>query len=249
MNPCEVLLDTPMAGREVLVEYDSTIAVIEADEAVRSFLCECLHRAGFRVWSEPSAEEFCLRLLHETTDLVVMAAGHPGSLGASLTARLETAGIPVIVLDGASEEPEHPGTSRHAGGALHMRKPVTSGALLAAVDALRGEWLTPPASPGLSAPAGVPWLFDSARRCLISPFKDIVPLTSRESDLMRCLAKTPGNLVSKRTVAEAMGVTQTEGGFHRIEANLSRLRKKVRQVTGLPMPVNSVFGEGLIFFP
>lgn len=249
MNPCEVMLDAPIAGVGMLVEYDSTIAVIEADDAVRSFLCDCLHQAGFRVWSEPSAEGFCLRLLRETTDMVVMAAGQPGSLSASLTARLVADGVPVIVLDMPVPDHGRMATFRNPGEALHLTKPVRAGALMAAVDTLRGYWKAEPTAPRLSGPPDMPWRFDSARRCLISPFTDVVPLTSRETALMRCLAAAPGSLVSKHEVAETMGVAQAEGGFHRIEANLCRLRKKVRQLTGLPMPVSSVFGEGLVFNP
>lgn len=249
MNPCEVLLDVPVQGAGVLVEYDSTIAVIEPDETVRNFLCDCLRHAGFRVWSESSAEGFCLRLLRETADLVIMAAGQAGSFSISLTERLVADGVPVIVLDMPCEDRESFFPRRNSGEALHLTKPVKVGAVMAAVDTLRGYWKAPSTTPRLSGSPDTPWRFDGARRCLISPYTDVVPLTSRETALMRCLAVEPGSLVSKHAVAEAMGVAQAEGGFHRIEANLCRLRKKVKQLTGLSMPVNSVFGEGLIFTP
>lgn len=248
MNRREALLDTRIHSTDVLVEYDSTIAVIEADSAVRRYLCDCLGQAGFRVWAETTAEGFCLRLLRDSADMVVMAAGEPGSLSASLTERLTTEGVPVVVLDPLGAYDDQFSWAQPSKGVLRLTKPVQANALMAAIDALRGHW-SGPAATTFPLSSDLPWRFDGARRCLVSPFADVVPLTSRETALMGCLAAAQGNLVSKFAVAEAMGVAQAEGGFHRIEANLCRLRKKVKQLTGLPMPVRSVFGEGLIFTP
>lgn len=257
MNRREALLDAQTHSANVLVEYDSTVAVIEADARERRYLCDCLGHAGFRVWTEASPEEFCLRLLRDTADLVVMAAGEPGSLSARLTERLATEGVPVIVLDmpgvdrsgvetrGELREPLCAAQSSR--GRLHLTKPIEAKALMEAINALRDYWSVPPVA--MPFTSSVPWRFDGSRRCLVSPFAEIVPLTSREAGLLRCLAAQPGRLVSKFEVATAMGVAEAEGGFHRIEANLCRLRKKVKQVTGLPMPIRSEFGEGLVFAP
>src|SRR5690606_5125083 len=103
MNAPETLLDAQAPSTDVLVEYDSTIAVVEADLAVRRDLYDCLGQAGYRVWAEATPEGFCLRLLRDSADLVVVAAGEPGSLSARLTERLVAEGVPVVILDAPDE--------------------------------------------------------------------------------------------------------------------------------------------------
>jgi DNA-binding response OmpR family regulator len=74
-----------------------------------------------------------------------------------------------------------------------------------------------------------------------------VPLTSREFDLMRCLVAAEGAMVSKADLLDAMGYGSADGGFHRIESMLTRLRRKTQDYAGMPLPVRAVFGRGLVF--
>ena len=63
----------------------------------------------------------------------------------------------------------------------------------------------------------------------------------------RRLLTAAGTMVGKAELVEAMGCGDAEGGFHRIEALLSRLRRKTLEATGMSLPVRAVFGRGLVF--
>ncbi|MNW12661.1 hypothetical protein D3C71_2104130 [compost metagenome] len=58
---------------------------------------------------------------------------------------------------------------------------------------------------------------------------------------------TPGAMVTKQVLTEAVGADEAEDGFHRIESQLTRLRRKTLETTGTALPVRAVFGKGLVF--
>src|SRR5256885_7297039 len=53
-------------------------------------------------------------------------------------------------------------------------------------------------------------------------------------------------MVAKQTLIEAMGYADVDDGFHRIESQLTRLRRKTLDISGLALPVRAVFGRGLV---
>lgn len=56
-------------------------------------------------------------------------------------------------------------------------------------------------------------------------------------------------MVAKQTLIETMGYADVDDGFHRIESQLTRLRRKTLDISGLALPVRAVFGRGLVFVP
>ena len=99
--------------------------------------------------------------------------------------------------------------------------------------------------PGLAA--AQPWRLDSASARLIAPNQGSVPLTSRELELLRRLMAADGGLVGKSDLVQAMGYADEEEGFHRIQSQLTRLRRKTMEALGMALPVRAVFGKGLVF--
>jgi len=93
------------------------------------------------------------------------------------------------------------------------------------------------------------WRLDPLSACMVAPNHQIIALTSRELELLGCLMATPGTMVAKQTLIEAMGYADVDDGFHRIESQLTRLRRKTLDISGLALPVRAVFGRGLVFVP
>lgn len=221
-----------------------TIAVVEDDEDIRGNVCRYLECSGFKAWGAESAEDFYVRLLRDRADLVVVDIGLPGEDGLSLVARLAAQGVPTVLMTARADL-----DSRIAGldaGALqYFVKPVDMQELAAGVRS-QLRHLAPRAG---RADALAPWRLDQAASRLVAPNQRFVELTSRELELLGCLMVTQGALVTKLTLTQAMGAEEAEDGFHRIESQLTRLRRKTLETTGTALPVRAVFGKGLVFVP
>lgn len=222
-------------------EGSVTIAVVEDDEDIRDNVCSFLRKAGFRVWGADRAEDFYVRLLHEQADLVVVDLNLPGEDGLSLVRRLAERQVPVIVKTARGQLSDRI-AGLDAGALQYFVKPADLNELVAGIRSqLRHR------SASRAAGEVPPWRLDAAAGLLLAPNQCAVRLTSREQDLLACLLAAPGTLVGKAELVEAMGHGDAEGGFHRIEALLSRLRRKTLEATGTALPVRAIFGRGLVF--
>lgn len=218
-----------------------TIAVVEDDEEIRANVCRFLHKSGFNVWGAASAEDFYVRLLRDSADLVVVDMGLPGESGLSLVQRLAAQCVPVVVQT-ALGDLQHRIAGLEAGALQYFVKPPDMNELVAGIRSQLRSARRP-----ASAVATGQWRLDVAGAQLFAPNQTPVRLTSRELDFMRCLSSAQGALVSKQRLLEALGHGGVEDGFHRIESMLTRLRRKTLEATGEPLPVRAVFGRGLAF--
>ncbi|WP_028602874.1 response regulator transcription factor [Ottowia thiooxydans] len=221
------------------------VAVVEDDEDIRANVCGFLNKSGLRAWGAESAEDFYVRLLSDRADLIIVDLGLPGESGLSLVARLTEQNVPVIVLT-ARGELESRIAGLNAGALQYFVKPADLNELVAGIRSqLRrsGNGVAP--KPGQA----VPWRLDAGRALLVAPNQQVVSLTTREFDLVSALIASQGGLVTKHALLHAMGTDDMEDGFHRIESQLTRLRRKTLDATGLALPVRAVFGKGLVFLP
>ncbi|MGB3069294.1 MAG: response regulator transcription factor [Ottowia sp.] len=222
-----------------------TIAVVEDDEDIRANVCSFLSKSDMRAWGADSAEDFYVRLLRERADLIVVDLGLPGESGMSLVSRLTKQGIPVIVLT-ARGDLESRIAGLDAGALQYFVKPADLNELVAGIRSQLRRTVGGGAS-GPQAGQAVPWRLDTAGARLVAPNQQAVSLTTRELDLLTCLMTAESGLVTKHDLVRAMGAGEVEDGFHRIESQLTRLRRKTLESTGLPLPVRAVFGKGLVF--
>ena len=220
------------------------IALVEDDEDIRTNVCRFLEKSGLRAWGAESAEDFYVRLLGEKADLVVVDLGLPGEDGLSLVQRLSARGIPVVVLT-ARGDLDSRLAGLEAGALQYFVKPTDLNELIAG---LRSQLRRAAVQPSTGAQV-MPWRLETATAQLIAPNQRAVALTSRELELVACLMAAKGSLVTKQALVETMGTGDVEDGFHRIESQLTRLRRKTLDGTGMTLPVRAVFGKGLVFVP
>jgi DNA-binding response OmpR family regulator len=143
---------------------ESTIAVVEDDEDIRSNVCRYLKCSGFNVWGAHSAEDFYVQLLRHRADLVVVDVGLPGEDGLSLVGRLAEQGVPSILMT-ARADLESRIAGLDAGALQYFVKPVDMQELAAGIRSqLRHK--SPRAIQGNSL---APWRLDRATRRLVAP--------------------------------------------------------------------------------
>ncbi|WP_406625643.1 response regulator transcription factor [Acidovorax sp. SDU_ACID1] len=218
----------------------STIAVVAQDEAIRSNVSRFLLDAGMQAWDVESAERFYGHLLRKRADLVVVELERPGS-NLDLVKRLAVHNIPVVALTLCDAKSR---TIALNAGALQCVGKTTDLRVLAAGIRSQLRRLSPSS---MRAQQFRSWKLDTFAHRLIAPNLKAVPLTSRESELLTCLMATQDVLVTKETLIGVTEAVHSQDNFHRIEAQLSRLRRKTLKSTGLALPVRAVFGRGLVF--
>lgn len=226
----------------IFMFFEATIAVVEDDEDIRGNVCRYLERSGFQAWGAESAEDFYVRLLRDRADLVVVDIGLPGEDGLSLVGRLAGQGVPAVIMT-ARADLDSRITGLDAGALQYFVKPVDMQELTAGI---RSQLRRLPAQREHRTSLA-PWRLDRSAARLTAPNLCSVDLTSRELVLLECLMATQGALVPKQALMAIMGAEEAEDGFHRIESQLTRLRRKTLETTGTALPVRAVFGKGLVF--
>jgi two-component system, OmpR family, response regulator PhoP len=228
----------------ISMSAESIIAVVEDDEDIRANVCSYLARSGFGAWGAESAEDFYVRLLRDRADLVVVDIGLPGEDGLSLVTRLAGQGVPTVLMT-ARADLDSRISGLDAGALQYFVKPVDMQELTAGIRS-QLRHMAPRAAQGDTL---APWRLDRAASRLVAPNQRAIDLTSRELELLGCLMAMPGAMVTKQALMEAVGADEAEDGFHRIESQLTRLRRKTLETTGTALPVRAVFGKGLVFVP
>jgi two-component system response regulator PhoP len=241
------VMDNPIViyimQQESLSVAGHCIAVVEDDEDIRANVCRFLEKSGMSAWGVESAEDFYVGLLRNRADLVLVDLGLPGESGLSLVARLTAQGVPVVILT-ARGDLDSRISGLDAGALQYFVKPVDLNELVAGV---RSQLRRSTTSPAVDVPIQAPWRLDLTAAQLVAPNQRVVSLTSRELELLQCLMEGKGGLVTKQALVDATGAGDVEDGFHRIESQLTRLRRKTQESSGLGLPVRAVFGKGLVF--
>ena len=111
----------------------------------------------------------------------------------------------------------------------------------ATVPELRSSLLRPPAI------VERPWHLDVVERVLTSPNGVAVLLSVSELAVLKTLFGSEQRLASREALIEQVDGTADAGSAHRLEALISRLRRKVGDKVGLKLPLRSAYGRGYEF--
>ncbi len=223
------------------------VALIEDNLALRSSLADFLSVKGHQVHEVGEAIEFYQLLRSQKFDVAVVDINLPDYDGFSITRYLASKQHCAVIITSVRETLEDRVKGYEAGADIYMTKPVDPEELVAAIEMIgrrfnaerKGEETPPPET-------GQGWRVDNDRRCLCAPNGELAPLTAREVRLLRALAETDRNILNRREVEDIIG---EEGQVSRssLDTLLSRLRAKVRDRTGLELPLATNHNLGFSF--
>jgi len=91
------------------------------------------------------------------------------------------------------------------------------------------------------------WLINSAKLELTTPSDVAISLSHNECCILRAAANMNGQLLSRKTLIEAMGHKFLHYDERRLEALISRLRRKLTPYTSKTSPIRCVKGRGYLF--
>lgn len=171
--------------------------------------------------------------------LAVVDVGLPDGDGVSLAAELRAAGIGIVFLSARRELDER--LRALEVGDAWLTKPVDVRELVAHLRAV-GRRADPPAP--LPA-AQADWtLCDGGWSLRHRPSDRALMLGANERAFLLALQRSPGEPVDRDTLALALGFSTDWHDRHRLEMLVSRLRARVQQAIGQPLPVMTARGRG-----
>lgn len=211
------------------------VLVVDDDDKLRALLGAFLQEHGFQVAQAADTTEARTLLAARPFDAVVLDVMMPGERGTVLAAELRAAGGPPVLHLSALGEGEDRIAGLEAGAQDYLAKPFMPKELLLRLRNIcaRSEGAAP-------VPGGVrfgAFVLDRATgqlACNGAP----VYLTTAEQECLKILAATPGEAVSRDTLATLM--PGGGGSARSVDVQINRLRKKIEPQPGRPVYIQTV---------
>jgi DNA-binding response OmpR family regulator len=236
------------------VGTEDTVVVIEDDHHISDLVAMYLRRDGFRVLQFDNGEAGLAVVERERPKLVIVDIGLPGELdgfdvcrrlrtehpggGQGGESRSGTVGVPVLILSARDDEVDRV-LGLELGADDYVTKPFSARELVARVHAiLRRTGATPTAGGPVVVALG-PIEVDAGRR-EVRQAGVVVPMATREFDLLAFLAGNLGLALSRRQLLNGVWGDDWYGDERTVDVHVRQLRKKL----GEELPLATVWGVG-----
>jgi DNA-binding response OmpR family regulator len=143
-----------------------------------------------------------------------------------------------IVITTARGELRHRVSGVRAGADAYLVKPVQLEELTSMISNLSRRLKPGPTKA---------WSLDQMAWQLVSPDGRTVKLTLSEHALLTRLAKSPGKAVGRQELVQSLGHDPRYYDLRRMEILVRRLRNKVRETLGYPLPLETAHSLGYAF--
>jgi len=225
------------------------LLVVDDDERIRGLLQKYLMRQGFLATAARDAAHARRLLQGLSFDLIVLDVMMPGEDGISLTAWLRTRSqVPVILLTARGEAQDRI-AGLEAGADDYIPKPFEPRELVLRINAILRR------APRSSATVQKPQVLILGRMRYepesgeLRDGNEPVRLTQTEGALMRLLAASPGQVVSREALVDNLGRDRAGGSGEMtqeraIDVQITRLRRKIEPDPKRPRFLQTVRGEG-----
>jgi len=215
------------------------LLVVDDDRRIRDLLSRFLSTEGYRVTTADTAAEARAKLKHLSFDLLVLDVMMPGENGFDFAKSLRTEStVPILMLTArAAAESRIKGLEMGADD--YLSKPFEPRELSLRIANILRRAL-PPAPAAAPEQVGFgPFVFHIVRGELRKG-EETIRLTDREREMLRILAATPGETVSRMALAGNGGSVNERA----VDVQVNRLRRKVEPNPADPKFVQTVRGIG-----
>jgi two-component system, OmpR family, phosphate regulon response regulator OmpR len=219
------------------------ILVVDDDRRIRELLKSYLTDNGFRVTVAESAAAARQRMRGLAFDLMVLDIMMPGESGLALTQALRgnEAAVPILMLSALSDT-DNKIDGLTAGSDDYLAKPFEPRELLLRIRNLLRR----------AAPAGSEEESDvrfggfnfNLPRGELRRGGELIKLTSREKELLRLLARHPGQPIA-RSELTAPGAPDSA---RNIDVQINRLRRKIETDPANPAHLQTIRGSGYALY-
>ena len=228
-----------------------SVLLVEDDHDLCVELATYLANSGFAVRSAGTLAAACAALA-QVPNLLVLDINLPDGSGLELFREMPAAARIGIVMCTGRDDRELRIACLRGGADAYLVKPVDPEELEATLLSVhrRVSASAPGRATSLLSPLAIqepPWHLDVVERVLISPNGVAVLLSAAELLVLKLLFGSEQRFASRESLIEQLDGTADAGSAHRLEALISRLRRKVGDKVGLKLPLRSAYGRGYEF--
>ncbi|MBB4040343.1 DNA-binding response OmpR family regulator [Microvirga flocculans] len=233
--------------------HPAHILVVDDDARIRSMLSRYFEGEGFQVSLAESGAQMRQRLEKAPVDLILLDLGLPDTDGLALARDIRARSeVGIIIMTGRSDDVDRI-VGLEVGADDYVSKPFNLRELLARVRSVlrRLQPAVPTQEPKLPVAEEVicfdGWILDRNRRLLTSPDGREISLTTGEFDLLSILVGHAGRVLTRDYLMDRTRGRSWQVFDRSIDAQVSRLRRKIEGDAQNPRMLKSVRGVGYIF--
>ncbi|MCF3965073.1 response regulator transcription factor [Streptomyces fuscigenes] len=225
----------------------SRVLLVEDDPAVSQGVLLALRHTGHEVFAAATGEDG-LDLLHRVRpDVVVLDLMLPGLGGLDVCRRIrERDQVPIIMVTARGDDVDIV-VGLEAGADDYVVKPVRARVLEARIRALLRRFDTRAAAPGRPPLETHGALTIDRAALVVSRHGRPVPLAPSELRLLLTLSASPGQVLSRQQLLEAVWEHSYHGDIRLVDACVKRVRRKLGAPGGDPGCIHTVRGFGYRF--
>lgn len=217
------------------------LILLEDEPVLAQELAEFLEDSGYSVSAVESLAAFMKTFNERRHRLAVIDLGLPDGDGLDLIRHLRSSGSTLgIIAFTARNTPYNRVTGFREGADHYLCKGCDLDELAAVLDALRRRL-------GLQRESSS-WQLDMGTRELKAPNRQGLRLSHQESMVLHCLMRNAGNTVSRREIVNALDEDYLTYDQRRLDTQILRLRRSVKQATGLELPLKTLRNSGYCFY-
>ena len=232
---------SPAATSMALPDDAPHLLIVDDDRRIRTLLSRYLTAEGYRVTTAENVADARTKLSGLSFDLLILDVMMPGETGFDLVKTIRTgSSVPILMLT-ARTEAESRISGFEYGADDYVAKPFEPRELSLRIASMLRRAAQPAPPPVPEQVCFGPFVFDNARGELRRG-EEVVHLTDRERDMLRLLAATPNETVSRLTLAG--NGTSVAAGERAVDVQINRLRRKVEIDPTNPLLIQTVRGIG-----
>jgi two-component system, OmpR family, phosphate regulon response regulator OmpR len=219
------------------------VLVVEDDQEIANVLLRSLRLEGYDVRAAGDGVSALDESIVFDPDAVVLDLGLPRLDGVEVAKKLRSDGdVPILMLT-ARDEKESRIMGLEIGADDYLAKPFEPRELALRVANILKRARPPSAPPAESVRFGQ-FVFHIARGELRRG-DEVIRLTDREREMLRILTASPGETVSRQTLAGSGGTVSERT----VDVQVNRLRRKIERDSANPLIVQTVRGIGYRLVP
>ena len=223
------------------------VLVVEDHQDIRNLVALHLRDMDCQVTLAQDGPGGLMHAKNQPYDLMVLDWMLPGISGVDICREVRRCGnhTPILMLTANSMENERI-TGLDAGADDYVTKPFSVPEFLARVRVIfrRNDTLHEAVDANLHGALHLKELSIDGEQRLVHLGEKPIDLTAKEFDLLRYLARHPGQVFNRQQLLDAVWGNGFDGYEHTVNSHINRLRAKIEKNHGEPEYIVTVWGVG-----